>query len=182
MQDILATCLQRPNQWKVKRDIRKENEFWHTVSQSCHYPDYDHGYAILSLLKGAGQLCAAHDRQCVPLYDLRAAQERISRLQCTQCEPVAVCAACGKTLPMRDLEHYEGKFYCKDCLYRCSVCRKYHLGTPRKVFGRRGQEKAVCPDCYRNVADTCRGCLIHEQCLDFGGNRFCPTAYEGLAA
>ena len=77
---------------------------------------------------------------------------------------------------------YEGKFYCKDCLYWCSVCRKYHLGTPRKVFGRRGQEKSVCPDCYRNVADTCRGCLIHEQCLDFGGNRFCPTAYEGLAA
>ena len=182
VQAILATCLQRPNQWKVKRDIRKENEFWHTVSQSCHYPDYDHGYAILSLLKGQDSYTPLKIGSVSLCTVCGQPKSESSRLQCTQCEPVAICAACGKTLPMRDLEHYEGKFYCKDCLYWCSVCRKYHLGTPRKVFGRRGQEKSVCPDCYRNVADTCRGCLIHEQCLDFGGNRFCPTAYEGLAA
>ena len=182
VQAILADCLQKPNQWKVKKDSRDKKQFWHTVEQRCHYPDYDHGYAILSLLKGQDSYTPLEIGSVSLCTICGQPQFESSRLQCGRCESVAICAKCGKTLPMWGLEYYEGKFYCRDCLYTCSVCNQLHLGTPCRVFERYGQSKSVCPDCYQSVVAVCRNCLIHEDCQNISGNRFCPNAYEGLAA
>lgn len=182
VQEIIATCLDRPNQWRIKKEIRNKDTYWHTVEHSCHYKDYDHGYAILSLLKGQDNFMPLEIGSASHCTICGQPQPESSRLQCGRCESVAVCAKCGKELPMWGLEHFDGKFYCRDCLYMCSVCHQFHLGTPRKVSDRYGRSKNVCPECYQSVAAVCRNCLIHEDCRNISGNRFCPTAYNGLAA
>ena len=182
VQSILADCLQKPNQWKVKKEIREKDQFWHTAKQSCHYPDYDHGYAILSLLKGQDSYSPLEIGSTSLCTVCGQPQWESSQLHCGRCQTMAICAGCGKTQPFEDLTYYEGKFYCPDCLYKCSGCHRHYLGKPRKVTGRFGQPKNVCPDCYQAVASVCRSCLIHEDCPTIGGNRFCPNAYKGLAA
>lgn len=182
VQEILAACLQRPNQWKIKKEIRNKSHFWHTSEQHCHYPDYDHGYAILSLLKGQDSYTPLEIGSVSLCTICGRSQFESSQLRCNCCESVAICVKCGKTLPMRELEYYEGKFYCRNCLYTCSVCHHLRLGIPRRVSDRYGQSKNVCPGCYQSVVSVCRNCLIHENCQIISGNRFCPTAYEGFAA
>jgi len=84
--------------------------------------------------------------------------------------------------PVFQIKKMFRKFYCRNCLYTCSVCHHLRLGIPRRVSDRHGQSKNVCPDCYQSVVSVCRNCLIHENCQIISGNRFCPTAYEGFAA
>lgn len=182
VQTILATCLQKPNQWKVKKEIRDKSRFWHTAEQSCHYPDYDYGYAILSLLKGQDRYMPLEIGSTSLCTVCGKPQYETSQLHCGHCKTAAICAGCSKTLPFDDLTYYKGKFYCRDCLYRCSVCHQLRLGTPRKAADRFGRPKNVCPDCYQSVLSVCRNCLIHEDCQTIGGSWFCPNAYEGLAA
>ena len=51
VQQAIATCLDKPNLWSIKRG--KDTEpYCESAADSNHYPDYEYGYAVVSLLKG----------------------------------------------------------------------------------------------------------------------------------
>ena len=51
VQQAIAVCLDKPNLWSIKRG--KETEpYCESAADSNHYPDYEYGYAVESLLKG----------------------------------------------------------------------------------------------------------------------------------
>ena len=51
VQQAIATCLDKPNLWSIKRGKEAE-PYGESATDSNHYPDYKYGYAVASLLKG----------------------------------------------------------------------------------------------------------------------------------
>lgn len=67
VQQAIATCLDKPNLWSLKRG--KDTEpYCESAADSNHYPDYKYGYAVASLLKGEndyGQMTIGSVARCV---------------------------------------------------------------------------------------------------------------------
>ena len=67
VQQAIATCLDKPNLWSIKRG--KDTEpYCESAADSNHYPDYEYGYAVVSLLKGEtdyGKMTIGSVARCV---------------------------------------------------------------------------------------------------------------------
>lgn len=180
VQQAIATCLDKPNLWSIKRG--KDTEpYCESAADSNHYPDYEYGYAVVSLLKGEtdyGKMTIGSVARCVccggELKNHRS-------IRCTECGSMFVCKGCGKTVHGYG-RYIDNHFYCKECSYRCTACKEEFIGMPRIGIARSGEQRGICPACYEQVISVCRNCTIHSDCLSIGANRFCPNQMSGLAA
>ena len=48
VQQAIATCLDKPNLWSIKRGKEAE-PYGESATDSNHYPDYKYGYAVASI-------------------------------------------------------------------------------------------------------------------------------------
>ena len=180
VQQAIATCLDKPNLWSLKRG--KDTEpYCESAADSNHYPDYEYGYAVVSLLKGEtdyGKMTIGSVARCVCCG---GEQKDHRSIRCTECGSMFVCKGCGKTVHGYG-RYIDNHFYCKECSYRCTVCEEEFIGMPRIGIARSGERRGICPACYEQVVGVCGNCTIHSDCLSIGANRFCPNQMSGLAA
>ena len=180
VQQAIATCLDKPNLWSIKRG--KDTEpYCESAADSNHYPDYKYGYAVVSLLKGEldhGQMTIGSVARCVCCG---GEQKDHRSIRCAECGSMFVCKSCGKTVHGYG-RYIDNHFYCKECSYRCTACGEELIGMPRIGIARSGERRGICPACYEQVIGVCRNCTIHSDCLSIGANRFCPNQMNGLAA
>lgn len=180
VQQAIATCLDKPNLWSIKRG--KDTEpYCESAADSNHYPDYEYGYAVVSLLKGEsdyGKMTIGSVARCVCCG---GEQKNHRSIRCAECGNMYVCKGCGKTVHGYG-RYIDNHFYCNECSYECTVCREKFIGMPRIGIARSGEQRGICPACYAQVVDVCGNCTIHSDCLSIGANRFCPNQMSGLAA
>lgn len=180
VQQAIATCLDKPNLWSLKRG--KDTEpYCESAADSNHYPDYEYGYAVVSLLKGEtdyGKMTIGSVARCVCCG---GEQKDHRSIRCTECGSMFVCKGCGKTVHGYG-RYIDNRFYCKECSYRCTACGEEFIGMPRIGIARSGEQRGICPACYEQVVGVCGNCTIHSDCLSIGANRFCPNQMSGLAA
>ena len=180
VQQAVATCLDKPNLWSIKRG--KETEpYCESAADSNHYPDYAYGYAVASLLKGEtdyGKMTIGSVARCVCCG---GEQKNHRSIRCAECGNMYVCKGCGKTVHGYG-RYIDNHFYCNECSYECTVCREKFIGMPRIGIARSGEQRGICPACYEQVVSVCRNCTIHGDCLSIGANRFCPNQMNDLAA
>ena len=180
VQQAIATCLDKPNLWSIKRG--KDTEpYCESAADSNHYPDYEYGYAVVSLLKGEtdyGKMTIGSVARCVCCG---GEQKNHRSIRCAECGNMYVCKGCGKTVHGYG-RYIDNHFYCNECSYECTVCREKFIGMPRIGISRSGEQRGICPACYEQVVDVCRNCTINSDCLSIGANRFCPNQMNGLAA
>lgn len=180
VQQAIATCLDKPNLWSLKRG--KDTEpYCESAADSNHYPDYKYGYAVASLLKGEndyGQMTIGSVARCVCCG---GEQKNHRSIRCAECGNMYVCKGCGKTVHGYG-RYIDEHFYCNECSYECAVCKEKFIGMPRIGIARSGEQRGICPACYEQVVGVCRNCTIHGDCLSIGANRFCPNQMSGLAA
>lgn len=180
VQQAIATCLDKPNLWSLKRG--KDTEpYCESAADSNHYPDYKYGYAVASLLKGEndyGQMTIGSVARCVCCG---GEQKNHRSIRCAECGNMYVCKGCGKTVHGYG-RYIDEHFYCNECSYECAVCKEKFIGMPRIGIARSGEQRGICPACYAQVVDVCGNCTIHSDCLSIGANRFCPNQMSGLAA
>lgn len=97
VQQAIATCLDKPNLWSIKRG--KDTEpYCESAADSNHYPDYEYGYAVVSLLKGEtdyGKMTIGSVARCVCCG---GEQKDHRSIRCTECGSMFVCKGCGKTV------------------------------------------------------------------------------------
>ena len=180
VQQAIATRLDKPNLWSIKRG--KDTEpYCESAADSNHYPDYEYGYAVVSLLKGEtdyGKMTIGSVARCVCCG---GEQKNHRSIRCTECGSMFVCKGCGKTVHGYG-RYIDNHFYCKECSYRCTACGEEFIGMPRIGIARSGEQRGICPACYEQVVGVCGNCTIHSDCLSIGANRFCPNQMSGLAA
>ena len=180
VQQAIATCLDKPNLWSIKRG--KDTEpYCESAADSNHYPDYEYGYAVVSILKGEsdyGKMTIGSVARCVCCG---GEQKNHRSIRCAECGNMYVCKGCGKTVHGYG-RYIDNHFYCNECSYECTVCREKFIGMPRIGIARSGEQRGICPACYAQVVDVCGNCTIHSDCLSIGANRFCPNQMSGLAA
>lgn len=166
--------------WSLKRG--KDTEpYCESAADSNHYPDYEYGYAVVSLLKGEtdyGKMTIGSVARCVCCG---GEQKNHRSIRCTECGSMFVCKGCGKTVHGYG-RYIDNHFYCKECSYRCTACGEEFIGMPRIGIARSGEQRGICPACYEQVVGVCGNCTIHSDCLSIGANRFCPNQMSGLAA
>ena len=180
VQQVIATCLDKPNLWSIKRG--KDTEpYCESAADSNHYPDYEYGYAVVSLLKGEtyyGKMTIGSVARCVCCG---GEQKNHRSIRCAECGNMYVCKGCCKTVHGYG-RYIDEHFYCNECSYECTVCKERLIGMPRIGIARSGERRGICPACYEQVVGVCRNCTIHSDCLSIGANRFCPNQMNGLAA
>ena len=180
VQQAIATCLDKPNLWSIKRG--KETEpYCESAVDSNHYPDYEYGYAVVSLLKGEsdyGKMTIGSVARCVCCG---GEQKNHRSIRCAECGNMYVCKGCGKTVHGYG-RYIDNHFYCNECSYECTVCKERFIGMPRIGIARSGERRGICTACYEQVIGVCGNCTIHGDCLSIGANRFCPNQMNGLAA
>lgn len=97
VQQAIATCLDKPNLWSIKRG--KDTEpYCESAADSNHYPDYEYGYAVVSLLKGEtdyGKMTIGSVARCVCCG---GEQKDHRSIRCAECGSMFVCKGCGKTV------------------------------------------------------------------------------------
>lgn len=97
VQQAIATCLDKPNLWSIKRG--KDTEpYCESAADSNHYPDYEYGYAVVSLLKGEsdyGKMTIGSVARCVCCG---GEQKNHRSIRCAECGNMYVCKGCGKTV------------------------------------------------------------------------------------
>lgn len=180
VQQAIATCLDKPNLWSIKRG--KETEpYCESAVDSNHYPDYEYAYAVVSLLKGEsdyGKMTIGSVARCVCCG---GEQKNHRSIRCAECGNMYVCKGCGKTVHGYG-RYIDNHFYCNECSYECTVCKERFIGMPRIGIARSGERRGICTACYEQVIGVCGSCTIHGDCLSIGANRFCPNQMNGLAA
>ena len=129
VQQAIATCLDKPNLWSIKRG--KETEpYCESAVDSNHYPDYEYGYAVVSLLKGEsdyGKMTIGSVARCVCCG---GEQKNHRSIRCAECGNMYVCKGCGKTVHGYG-RYIDNHFYCNECSYECTVCKERFIGMPR---------------------------------------------------
>ena len=161
VQQAIATCLDKPNLWSIKRG--KDTEpYCESAADSNHYPDYEYGYAVVSLLKGEtdyGKMTIGSVARCVCCG---GEQKDHRSIRCAECGSMFVCKGCGKTVHGYG-RYIDNHFYCKECSYRCTACGEEFIGMPRIGITRSGEQRGICPACYEQVISVCRNCAIHKR-------------------
>ena len=132
VQQAIATCLDKPNLWSIKRG--KDTEpYCESAADSNHYPDYEYGYAVVSLLKGEtdyGKMTIGSVARCVCCG---GEQKDHRSIRCAECGSMFVCKGCGKTVHGYG-RYIDNHFYCKECSYRCTACGEEFIGIGAKKF------------------------------------------------
>lgn len=141
VQQAIATCLDKPNLWSLKRG--KDTEpYCESAADSNHYPDYKYGYAVASLLKGEndyGQMTIGSVARCVCCG---GEQKNHRSIRCAECGNMYVCKGCGKTVHGYG-RYIDEHFYCNECSYECAVCKEKFIGMPRIGIARSGEQRGI---------------------------------------
>ena len=176
VQQAIATCLDKPNLWSIKRG--KDTEpYCESAADSNHYPDYEYGYAVVSLLKGEtdyGKMTIGSVAHCVCCG---GEQKDHRSIRCAECGSMFVCKGCGKTVHGYG-RYIDNHFYCKECSYRCTACGEEFIGMPRIGITRSGEQRGICPACYEQVISVCRNCAIHKRLPSHRCQSFLPKSDE----
>lgn len=176
VQQAIATCLDKPNLWSIKRG--KDTEpYCESAADSNHYPDYEYGYAVVSLLKGEtdyGKMTIGSVARCVCCG---GEQKDHRSIRCAECGSMFVCKGCGKTVHGYG-RYIDNHFYCKECSYRCTACGEEFIGMPRIGITRSGEQRGICPACYEQVISVCRNCAIHKRLPSHRCQSFLPKSDE----
>lgn len=171
VQKVIATCQGVPNQWTLKKKCGDENaDYFHTVSGSRQYPDYNY-YGKISLLKGMesyGTLEIGAPSLCVCCGE----PYTTGHLKCN-CDDLVVCADCGQTVPASNSRYHEGMYYCNACLHICAACGNIVHTDMYPAFNRRGHLVEVCADCYQQMTGACAHCSVRGICGVLSGSRLC---------
>ena len=176
VQQAIATCLDKPNLWSIKRG--KDTEpYCESAADSNHYPDYEYGYAVVSLLKGEtdyGKMTIGSVAHCVCCG---GEQKDHRSIRCAECGSMFVCKGCGKTVHGYG-RYIDNHFYCKECSYRCTACGEEFICMPRIGITRSGEQRGICPACYEQVISVCRNCAIHKRLPSHRCQSFLPKSDE----
>lgn len=180
VQSAIADCLGTPNLWSVLKQQRQVNEYLETTEYSRHFPDYEYGFGIVCLLKGApehGIITIGHRSICVccgELFDQRNA------IKCG-CAGMVVCQDCGETVPAGNARYIEGAYHCNSCLHICADCGQMIHGEMFGAFNSHDQPVEICESCHERRLAPCQSCSVRSICHVINADRFCSRA-AGAAA
>lgn len=175
VQKAVAACLGVPNLWTLKNKGREAEAYLNTAPDSLHYPDYEYGYAVVSLLKS----CEEHGKKImIGSHTLCPCCGEVtkfsSNLICGNCEPVVLCKECSQEIPVKKARYLEGAYYCETCRPSCAKCGAVIREQRHTAVDRSGRQLLLCTDCYENVSAPCRECGVRTICKDLTAIRFCP--------
>lgn len=122
IQDVLATCLNVPNMWTVKKGTAPAGEVIHTVTGSTHYPDYKYFENVnVSRLKGTGsgavKIRVGHMTICPECGEEHSVHENICCDYCNDSD-VTQCEYCGERIRNGDYDRID----VNDYTYCCAEC------------------------------------------------------------
>ena len=175
VQRAVAECLRMPNLWTVKNKESDTQQYLITEDDTHHYPDYECGYAIVSLLKGWPQEYKPMTIGSLSLCPCCGDTIDYSHdASCHRCERKVVCKECGQEVPMASSHHVDGAFYCKTCRPTCAKCKSVISGAVHTAINHAGDPVHLCESCYEESVTPCRECGIHSLCGSLTAIRFCP--------
>ena len=167
---ILSECLEKPNLWVLKNNIRELN-CCETVEGSTHYPDYN-SYGNLSFFKGTENIPKIRIGSKPICVNCGRRFSNHSQIKCG-CSEMVVCHNCGRTVQALMANYIGGFFQCKACLHICACCGEATSDRMYPAFDRRGRPIEVCLDCYRKSCEPCFACSVKTVC-NIIGNSLCP--------
>lgn len=178
VQQAIATCLDKPNLWSLKRG--KDTEpYCESAADSNHYPDYEYGYAVVSLLKGEtdyGKMTIGSVARCVCCG---GEQKDHRSIRCTECGSMFVCKGCGKTVHGYG-RYIDNHFYCKECSYRCTACGEEFIGMPRIGIARSGEQRGISIYCLGDVLHIIK-LKSASSCYNSGnGGNYCTNNFGAV--
>ncbi len=175
VQKAVADCLGMPNLWTMKNKEKEVQTYLDTAEGSLHYPDYEYGYAILSILKSWEQPA---DKIVIGSHTLCPCCGEVTKyasgLTCGDCKPVVLCKECGQEISKNHARYLDGAYYCETCRPSCSKCGAFIRGQAHTAVNRSGRRMLLCADCYETVSAPCRECGIQSVCRNLAAIRFCP--------
>lgn len=140
LQQVISQSGGFPNLWTFSRNTDKITTFAKTHQYAAHYPDYTYSRQkpTVSLCRNItldldSPMTIGHEAYCLYCAG-KIGESRTSWLQCRKHEKKAVCEICGKRIT-KESERYSfnDKFYCQDCLFYCTVHRRYEPITIKNV-------------------------------------------------
>ena len=170
VQKILSECLETPNLWVLKTNIRELN-CCETVEGSTHYPDYN-SYGNLSFFKGTENIPKIRIGSKPICVNCGRRFSNHAQIKCS-CTETVVCKDCGRTVQSLMANYTDGFFHCKACLHICAACGKTTHDRMYPAFDRRGRPIEVCLDCYSLSHEPCFACSVKSVC-GIIGNSLCP--------
>ena len=150
VQKVIADCLGVPNLWK---NVKGANECTNVIETlGRHYPDYRHnGECNVSYLKREEQdvknfntITVGHDAICVGCGETYTNVS--GRIECDACNNQMIkCEHCGQKHHASNLIYVDGKYYCSNCCFYCSVHERFEIGRPKGFIG---YSDAFCDEAF----------------------------------
>ena len=183
VQRTIAQCEGAPDLWKTYTGADDVRPFLQTAERSLHYPDYIHGYGVVSLLKassgnkplmiGSRTLCTCCGQPVAHHADVK----------CGVCSESVVCKECGRTVSKWTAHYLDGAYFCGECISPCDCCGELKRGGElRAAVKRGGRIVRLCERCYSTETAGCASCGSREICRIIDGGRFCSRADYAAAA
>lgn len=188
VQQAIAACLQTPNLWTLKRDIKEVKKHVNTYLNALHYSDYEYSnyHPNISLLKSSfekeNHLMVGYTAYCLecsrPVYSHDS-------LYCEACcdENHIHCFECGQRVHIDDSHLIDGNEYCDDCCSYCNHCSTYTCEDTTEVKNSRGFSIDVCPDCLKKYYSYCISCnkyVPNESVENIHGKCHCKSCAKDL--
>jgi hypothetical protein len=154
-QEIISTCFDFPNLWKIKRGASAIRPY--TITDGTHYPDYQHfDYCTLSRHEEENEECMTIGAEpiCIECGHRHDTSENIN---C--CHEDYQCEHCGCYIERGDERWIGDCVYCSDCVIYCDCCEEYvECGNTHYIRG----YGDVCDDCLEDNFTWCDEC--NEYC------------------
>jgi hypothetical protein len=155
VQEMIAKCEKMDNFWDTYETVsNKAKEYITTYPNALHYHDYDYEqyHAKLSLLRSAN-----HPVLVIGAPSLSVVTGKPITDAGTIIGNFVICAGCGEIIEKKNAIDINGKYYCPNCVKRCSICGEYIL-----VYKGKGFEELdgliFCEDCAKKHIKTCTCC------------------------
>lgn len=188
VQRIIASCLELPNLWTLKREQEEVMKHCKTFSGSLHYEDYIYTEykANVSLLKEIAdedreKIIIGHTAYCI---DCGSILEEENNVLCEGCDGEGfTCYECNEYFEDADDAYtIDGETYCRECVSICDDCDNAVLEELTKAIDANGNEIYVCGRCLDDYYYYCDGCDRYIHC-DYseeviGGVRYCKDCIE----
>ena len=178
VQNIMATILNIPNLWTIKRGTDAASRY--ISSYGTHYRDYESfSNCSLSRIQGSENECVlivGADPICIECGDRHDGSENINHCN-DGCE---YCADCGARLYDEDDEYWIGDHcYCRDCVSWCDNCQEYHRDEETYIAD---EEIYVCDYCLDRYFARCDDCGEYvrsdEMYRTHDGDYVCQRCYD----
>lgn len=196
VQDIMSTCLEKPNLWKKVDDdwdcyiVTHENTF--------HYRDYDEypDECVFTYNKEMKSettygLHIGGDSYCVDCGDMMDSDDdNAEELQCCDClNNRSYCYHCGCEIDDDDAYEIDGEVYCDDCTFYCEYHNEREVAYDdtgdslivEDYIG--GHWYTMCRDAYDEAVTRCDKCdeleftndMVYVEEID---SYLCKTCYD----